>query len=205
MRYSTRNCRTNTTGKCALAASMTAVLAFWTSPAFSDPVSYEGTATLCFTGGSPPSIERDDQSGLTYVSNIVSLYYIRTSPVAADSSHEGLINGWELLISDMESSTNMYRLKWTGVLIPTAYAGKTDTALEEIASIKTTDLSTLSGTWQGTGELSGTSVDYLLVLDSDTPADCPSEQPSQCADIEGGCMQAQEPFVYRLSGSVRRR
>lgn len=205
MRYSTRNCGTNTTGKYALAVSVTALLALWMRPAFSEPVSYEGTATLCFTSRSSPSIERDDQSGVTYISNIVSLYYIRTSPVAADSAHEGLINGWELLVSDMESSTNMYWLKWTGVLVPTAYAGKTGTALEETASIRTTDLSTLSGTWRGTGELSGISVDYLLTVDPDTPADCPGEHPPQCAGIEGGCMQPLEPIVYHLSGSMRGR
>jgi hypothetical protein len=192
----------NTISKFAFTASITASLALWMPPALSDPMLYEGTATLCFTGSLSPSVERDDAAGVTYVSNIVSLYYIQTAPVAADPAPAGLVNGWELLIAEMKSKTNMYWLKWTGVLIPAAYAGSAGTVLKEVASIETADLSTLSGTWRGAGELSGTSVDYVLTVDSDLPPTCPSEQPPQCAGIEGGCMQAQQPFVYRITGSV---
>ena len=202
MHYSMRKCVTNTTIKSVLTTSITALLALWMPKALSDTVLYEGTATLCFTSRLSPSVEWDEKAGVTHVSNIVSLYYIQTTPVAADSASAGLVNGWGLLISDMKSNTNEYWLKWTGVFIPTAYADRTGTALEEIASIETTDLSTLSGTWRGTGELTGTIVDYVLTVDLDTPPDCPSKQPLQCAGIEGGCMQAQQPLVYRLSGSV---
>ena len=192
----------NKISKYAFVTSSAALLVLWTPRALPDSISYDGTATLCFTGRLPPSVEREDEDGVTYVSNIVSLYFIRTAPVAADTAPAGLVNGWELLISNMKSKTNMYWLEWTGVLIPTAFAGTTGTVLEETASIETTDLSTLSGTWQGTGELSETSVDYVLKVDPDSSADCPSEEPPQCAGIEGGCMRVQQPLVYRISGSV---
>jgi hypothetical protein len=192
----------NTIGKYAFTASMAASLALWMPRALSDPMLYEGTATLCFTGSLSPSVVRDDEAGVTYISNIVSLYYIQTAPVAADPAPAGLVNGWELLISDMKSKANMYWIKWTGVLVPAAYASTTGTVLEEIASIETTDLSTLSGTWRGAGELSDISVDYVLTIDPDSPPTCPGEQPPQCAGIEGGCMRAQQPFVYRITGSV---
>lgn len=192
----------NTICKYALTASMAVSLALWMPRALSDPMSYEGTATLCFTGSFAPSVEKDDEAGVTYISNIVSLYYIQTAPVAADPVPAGLVNGWELLISEMKSKKNMYWLKWTGVLIPATYASTAGTVLEEVASIETTDLSTLSGAWRGTGELSGIRVDYVLKVDPDSPPTCPSEQPPQCAGIEGGCMQALEPFVYRITGSV---
>ena len=197
-----RNSVMNTISKYAFTASLAASLALWMPRALSDSMLYEGTATLCFTGSLSPSVERDDEAGVTYVSNIVSLYYIQTAPVAADTAAVGLVNGWELLISDMKSKANTYWLKWTGVLIPAAYASTTGTVLQEVASIETTDLSTLSGTWRGAGELSSVSVDYVLTIDLDSPPTCPSEQPPQCAGIEGGCMQAQQPFVYRITGSV---
>lgn len=192
----------NKISKYAFVVSMAALLALWMPRALSDSMLYQGTATLCFTGRLSPSVERDDKGGATYISNMVSLYYIQTASVAADAAPAGLINGWELLISDMKIKTNMYWLEWTGVLIPTAYAGVAGTVLKETASIETTDLSTLSGTWQGTGELSDVSVDYVLKVDPDSPTNCPSEEPPQCAGIEGGCMRAQQPFVYRISGSV---
>lgn len=186
----------------AFTVFMAASLALWMPQALSDPVSYEGTATLCFTGGLPPSVESDAEAGVTYVSNIVSLYYIQTVAIASDPAPAALVNGWELLISDMKSQSNVYWLKWTGVLIPAAYANTAGTVLEEVASIETTDLSTLSGTWRGAGQLSGTSVDYVLTVDPDARPNCPGEQPPQCAGIEGGCMPAQQPFVYRIAGSV---
>lgn len=192
----------NRISKYAFLVFSAAFLVLWTPRALPDSGSYEGTATLCFTGRFPPSVVREDEGGVTYVSNIVSLYYIQTAPVAAGTAPAGLVNGWELLISSMKSKTNMYWLEWTGVLIPTAYAGTTGTALKETASIETTDLSRLSGTWQGTGELSDTSVDYVLKVDPDSSTNCPSEEPPQCAGIEGGCISAQQPLVYRISGSV---
>ena len=192
----------NKNSKYAFVISMAAILVLWMPRALSDSMFYEGTATLCFTSRLPPSTERDDKDGVTYVSNMVSLYYIQTAPVAPDTAFGGLVNGWELLISDMKSKANIFWLEWTGVLIPTAYADRTGTALKETASIETTDLSTLSGAWQGTGELSDISVDYVLKVDPDSPTNCPSEEPPQCAGIDGGCMRAQQPFVYRISGSV---
>ena len=194
----------NKMSKYAFVASLAAFLVLWTPRALPDSISYEGTATLCFTGRLPPSVEREEEGGVTFVSNIVSLYYIRTAPVATDTAPAGLVNGWELLISNMKSKTNMYWLEWTGILIPAPYAGTTGTVLKETASIETTDLSTLSGTWQGTGELSDTSVDYVLKVDPDSSTNCPSEEPPQCAGIDGGCMRAQQPLVYRISGSVSR-
>ena len=135
-----------------------------------------------------------------YVSDVVSLYYIQTAP-AGDPPPAGLVNGWELLISDMKITRKVYWLDWTGVLIPTDYVGTTGTVLEETASVKTKDLSTLSGTWEGTGDLAGTSVDYVLTVNPDATPDCPSEHPDQCADV-GGCLPADPPTVYEMSGFV---
>lgn len=170
-----------------------------------DPMPYEGTATMCWISAVPPSVEQKGKSGVTYMSDVVSLYYIQTAPVG-ETSPAGLVNGWELLISDMKATKQVYWLDWTGVLIPTDYVGIPGTALEETASIKTKDLSTLSGTWQGTGDLAGTSVDYVLTIIPDATPDCPSEQPLQCADING-CLPAEPPYVlgptvYEMSGFV---
>jgi hypothetical protein len=166
--------------------------------AIADPVPYAGTATLCFVGAVPPTVEQKGNGGVSYLSGAVSLYYIQTD--------NALVNGWEVLTSDMKITKKVYWLDWTGVLTPTAYVGTTGTVLEETASIKTKDLSTLSGTWQGTGDLLGTSVDYVLVLDPVATPNCPSEQPIQCADV-GGCLPAEPPFVegptvYDMSGFV---
>lgn len=174
--------------------------------AAADPAPYEGTATLCFIGAAPPSVEQKGKNGVTYVSDAVSLYYIQTAPVGT-TPPAGLVNGWEVLTSDMKITNKVYWLDWTGVLTPTAYVGTTGTVLEETASIKTKDLSTLSGTWQGTGDLVGTSVDYVLVLNPAATPDCPSEYPPQCADILGGCLPAEPPYVegptvYDMSGFV---
>jgi len=182
------------------------LLAFGMLQAFADTMPYKGTATLCFVGAIPPVVKHADEDGVSKVSNLVSLYYIQTAPAGAVSS-PGLVNGWELLTSDMVITGEEYRLDWTGVLTPTAYAGTPGTALEEMASIETKDLSTLSGTWQGTGELIGTRVDYVLTIIPDAKPECPSEPPPQCTDIEGGCQPAEppavrEPTVYDMSGVV---
>lgn len=171
-----------------------------------DPVPYEGTATLCFIGATPPSVEQKGKRGVTYMSDVVSLYYLETAPVGSDPP-AGLVNGWEMLTSDMKITAKVFWLDWIGVLIPTDYIGMPGTTLEETASIKTKDLSTLSGTWQGTGDLADTSVDYVLTIIPDATPNCPSEQPAQCADIAGGCLPAEPPFVegptvYEMSGFV---
>lgn len=171
-----------------------------------DPVPYEGTATLCYIGATPPSVEQKGNSGVTYMSDVVSLYYMETAPVGTDPP-AGLVNGWELLMSDLKITRKVYWLDWKGVLIPTDYLGVPGTTLEETASIKTKDLSTLSGTWQGTGDLAGTSVDYVLTIIPDATPNCPSEYPAQCAVIVGGCLPAEPPYVegptvYAMSGFV---
>lgn len=175
-------------------------------PVSADPVPYEGTATLCFIGATPPSVEQKGKNGVTYMSDVVSLYYLETAPVGTDPPY-GLVNGWEMLTSDMKITAKVFWLDWIGVLIPTDYIGMPGTTLEETASIKTKDLSTLSGTWHGTGDLAGTSVDYVLTIIPDATPNCPSEQPAQCADITGGCLPAAPPFVtgptvYEMSGFV---
>ena len=188
------------TGKSVLSALVITSLSFlFTSQnANADPVPYEGSATLCFIGGTPPTVDQKGKGGVSYVSDVVSVYYIQTN-------HD-LVNGWEVLTSGMKATKKVYWLSWTGVLIPTAYVGTPGTTLSETAEIKTKDLSTLSGTWQGTGALEGTSVDYVLTVNPTATASCPSEQPPQCADIEGGCLPAvppyTEPVVYDMSGFV---
>ena len=192
--------------KYALTLSTAALFAVGMLQALADPIPYEGTATLCFISAIPPQIDQKGNSGVSYMSGAVSLYFIQTAPVGG-TPPEGLVNGWELLTSDMKSTRKVYWLNWTGVLTPTAYVGTTGTVLEETASIKTKDLSTLSGTWEGTGDLEGTSVDYVLTLNDDATPNCPSEQPLQCGDINGGCLPAEPPFflgptVYDMSGFV---
>ena len=162
---------------------------------------YEGTATLCYVGAVPPVITQKGNSPVAYISNAVQLYYIQTAPVG-EVPPVGLVNGWELLVSDMKMTKTVYWLNWTGVLVPTGYPE--GTALEETAAIKTKDLSTLSGTWQGTGELEGVSVDYVLTINEDATPDCPGVYPPQCEDI-GGCVPAEPPYyvgptVYDMSG-----
>ena len=171
-----------------------------------DPIPYEGRATLCYIGAVPPSVEQKGKSGVTYMSDVVSLYYIQTAPVG-ETPPAGLVNGWELLISDMKATMRVYWLDWTSALTPTAYVGTTGTVLEETGSIKTKDLSTLSGTLQGTGELAGISVDYVLTLNPDATPNCPGDYPAQCFDIVGGCLPAEPPYVegptvYEISGFV---
>jgi hypothetical protein len=194
----------NTITKYAFTISMALLFALGMSQTFAEPMPYEGTATLCFIGAEPPSVEQKGNASPTYVSNVVSLYYIQTAPVG-ETPPAGLVNGWELLISDMKITRKVYWLDWTSVLVPMDYVGKA--VLEETASVKTSDLSTLSGTLQGTGDLEGTSVDYVLTIIPDATPDCPSEQPLQCADIEGGCLPAVPPYVegptvYDISGFV---
>lgn len=196
----------NTNCRNAVTVSIAWILAVGTLPSLADPVSYEGTATLCFIGAAPPSVERAGDDGAHRVSGLVSLYFIQTAPRAAEPP-SGLVNGWELLTSDMTVTGKEYRLDWTGVLMPQAQAGATDTVLQETASVTTTDLSTLSGEWRGTGNLAGVRVDYVLTMLPDATPDCPGERPPQCADLEGGCLPAEPPYVdrftvYEISGTV---
>jgi hypothetical protein len=182
------------------------LLALGMSQVLADSTPYKGTATLCFIGSAPPTIKQAGEDGVSSMSDLVSLYYIQTAPPGLDPP-VGLVNGWELLTSDMKIVGKEYQLAWTGVLIPTAYAHKTGTVLAETAYIETKDLSTLSGTWQGKGDLAGTHVDYTLTIIQSATPDCPSEYPPQCADIEGGCLPAEppavrEPTVYDISGIV---
>jgi len=185
----------------------TALLLTWgTLQVSADPIPYAGTATLCYVGGEAPSVEQKGEDGVSHVSGLVSVYFIQTAPVGTEPP-AGLVNGWELLVSDMKISKEAYWLDWTGVLTPTAYSHMTGTVLKETASIKTKDLSTLSGTWQGTGDLAGTSVDYVLTVVPGAVPDCPSERPPQCEDIAGGCLPAKPPYVedfiiYDMSGFV---
>lgn len=171
-----------------------------------DPKTYAGTATLCLIGAVPPSVKQTDKDGVDSVSGLVGLYYIDTTPAGIDPP-SGLVNGWELLTSDLQIIGDEFLLEWKGVLIPTAYADTTGTVLRETRSIRTKDLSTLSGTWQGTGDLAGTRVDYVLKMIPGGVPDCPGESPSQCAEIEGGCLPAkppavERPIVYQISGVV---
>jgi hypothetical protein len=192
--------------KHGITTSAALLLALGVLPVLADSTPYRGTATLCFIGAVPPTVKQADRDGVSRVSDLVSLYYIQTAPPGIDPP-VGLVNGWELLTSDMKFTGKEYWLSWTGVLAPTAYADRTGTVLEETASIETKDLSTLSGTWQGTGDLAGTRVDYTLTVIPGATPDCPSEHPPQCADIEGGCLPAEspavrEPTVYDMSGVV---
>lgn len=186
--------------------SMALLLLFGLSQASADPVPYSGTATLCFIGAVPPAAEQNDGAGVGDLSGAVSLYYIRTAPDGTDPP-AGLVNGWEVLVSDLKVIENVYWLDWTGVFTPTAYAGTTGTALEETASVRTRDLSTLSGAWRGTGDLAGTRVEYQLTLIPGAAADCPAGKPAQCVAIAGGCLPAEPPYfegarVYAISGFV---
>ena len=68
----------------------------------------------------PPVITQKGNSPVAYISNAVQLYYIQTAPVG-EVPPVGLVNGWELLVSDMKMTKTVYWLDWTGVLIPTGY------------------------------------------------------------------------------------
>jgi hypothetical protein len=192
--------------KFVITASTILLVAWGILPVSADPVPYAGTATLCYVGGEAPSVEQKGEDGVSHVSGLVSIYYIQTAPAGLDSP-AGLVNGWELLISDMKISGETYWLDWTGVLTPTTYSHLTGTVLEETTSIKTKDLSTLSGTWQGTGDLAGTSVDYVLTVVPDATPECPGEYPPQCENVAGGCLPAKPPYVentvvYDMTGVV---
>jgi hypothetical protein len=196
----------NRISKFIFTTSTALLLAWGVLQVSADPLPYAGTASLCYVGAEAPSVEQKGEDGVSHVSGLVSVYYIQTAPVGADSP-SGLVNGWELLVSDMKISKEGYWLDWTGVLTPTAYSHLTGTVLRETASIKTTDLSTLSGTWQGTGDLAGTSVDYVLTVAPGATPDCPGEYPPQCEDLAGGCLEAKPPYVedyivYDMSGFV---
>ena len=193
----------NAITKYAFTTSTAVLLVLGMLQAWAEPIAYEGTASLCYQGALSPSVEQKGNASPTYVSYVVSLYYIQTAPVNADTAPAGLVNGWGLLISDMKITRAVYWLDWIAVLYPTDYEHDPTTVLEETASVKTKDLSTLSGTWQGTGELEGTVVDYVLIVDADAEPDCPNGvYPPPCDLIEGGCMEAQETLVYDMSGFV---
>ena len=192
----------NAITKYAFSTSTAVLLAWGMLQAWADPIAYEGTASLCWQGELSPSVEQKGKAGVTYVSNVVSLYWIQTAPDEADFAPAGLVNGWGLLISDMKITRAVYWLDWIATLYPSDYQDDPETVLEETASVKTKDLSTLSGTWQGTGQLEGTVVDYVLVVDPDADLNCPGVYPPPCFFIEGGCMEAQETLVYDMSGFV---
>jgi hypothetical protein len=76
----------------------------------------------------------------------------------------------------------------------------------EHIQIKTKDLSTISGAWEGTGDLLGTTVEYELIPQANPVPACDYDNPpAVCSDI-GGCLPAVEPYaeplVYEISGWV---
>lgn len=164
--------------------------------AVAEPVGYEGTATLCFVSTTPPIVE--EKRNKTLVEGVVSVYLIETD--------HPLVSGWEVLDLDWKITKHWTFINGEGVLVPYGYEG-TDTALVENVQIKSKDLSTMIGEWQGSGELLGTTVEYELIPQAEPVPVCDySAPPAVCGDI-GGCFPAKPPYVadpivYDLSGWV---
>jgi len=160
----------------------------------SDPQLFDGIASLCAID---PTTEETitKGNGVLVEKQAVQLYRIET-----DSD---LLNGWEVLTSQFKTakSGNVFYMG-TATLTPDGYEGKD--ALKENFNLLQ-DGSLPSGTYTGTGDLKGVTVDYQLIPYTGDPSvlvSMCSMSPPYCEDSENYCIPTAGMFGWSMSGVI---
>jgi hypothetical protein len=160
----------------------------------SDPQPFEGLASLC-------AIDRTTEdlitrgNGVVVEVNPVELYRIET-----DSD---LVTGWEVTAA-MYKTTKSEKVFYMGTatLTPDGYDGK-DTLKDNFNLLQ--DGSLPAGTWEGTGDLKGVTVDYQLI--PYLPDGDPAVLEQMCAEAHpycetGVCEPMAGVWGWNISGVV---
>jgi hypothetical protein len=161
-------------------------------------VPFEGTATLCAINPFGSTTETRGNNGVTYTYDLVMLYRIQTD--------NPLMNGWEVLTSNSKLSKNNTGYYWgDAVLTPDLHAG-TGTLVDQF-KFNAQQSANISGTYSGTGDLDGTTVEYELSVDPNAafcdtlPPQCNSVMP--CIPICESCGEGfNVPFGYLMNGLI---
>ncbi len=159
---------------------------------------YQGTATLCAINPFGSTTETKGNNGVTDTYDFVMLYRIETD--------NPLMNGWEVLTSNSRLSKNNTGYYWgEAVLTPDLYAA-TGTLVDAF-KFNAQQSASISGTYSGTGDLDGTTVDYELAVDpnaafcANLPPQCGVVMP--CIPICESCGEGfNVPFGYLMNGFV---
>ena len=156
-----------------------------------EPQFYTGTATLCAVDN-PANVTTESRgnNGVTYTYNQVLLFYIATD--------HSLMNGWEVLTSNTKSTTSGGGYNWgEAVLTPDLGSG---TLVDEFKfPVKQDD--SIRGTYIGTGNYEGVTVDYALGPFMPLPSVCP-DMPPQCTDGTYDCVPVPPGLGYYINGEV---
>ena len=161
----------------------------------SEPQPFEGVASLCAIDPTTAGTTTKGK-GVVVENQPVQLYRVET-----DSD---LVTGWEVLTSKFKTtkSGKVYYMG-TATLTPDGYAGK-NTLKENFNLLQ--DGSLPSGTYTGTGDLKGVTVDYQLVPYPTTTIPDPvlagmcAEAPPYC--ITGVCVPTAGEWGWSMSGVV---
>jgi len=160
----------------------------------SDPQPFEGIASLCAIDPTTAATVTKG-NGVVVDEQAVQLYRVET-----DSD---LVMGWEVLTSKFKTtkSGKVYYMG-TATLTPDGYGGK-DTLKENFNLLQ--DGSLPSGTYTGTGDLKGVTVDYQLIpyLPGGDPAvlaQMYAEAPPYCET--GVCVPTAGEWGWSMSGVV---
>ena len=160
-----------------------------------DPQPYEGIASLCAID--PTTVDTVTKgNGVVIDTQAVQLYRVET-----DSD---LVMGWEVLTSKFKTtkSGKVYYMG-TATLTPDGYGGK-DTLKDNFNLLQ--DGSLPVGTWEGTGDLQGVTVDYQLVPYLPAGGD-PAVLEQMCAEAHpycetGVCVPTAGEWGWSMSGVV---
>jgi hypothetical protein len=159
-----------------------------------DPLLFEGVASLCAID--PTTEETVTRgNGVVVDKQAVQLYRVETNP--------SMISGWEVLTSQFKTAKNGKQFYMgTATLTPDGY--------EEAGTLKENfnilqDGSLPAGTYTGTGELEGLTVEYQLIPYSGDPAVlvvmC-SESPPYCNEDGAVCIPMAGMWGWSMSGVI---
>jgi len=175
----------------ATLVSMASITAIAEKP---EPEFYTGTATLCaLVNPWNTTSETKGKQGVTYTHDEVLLFRIVT-----DSP---LVTGWEVLTSNTKSPEGRGGYSWgEALLTPDTGMG---TLVDQFKfPVKHGD--SIRGTYIGTGDFEGVTVDYALgMFTGGLPACDPDEVEALCEGEAYGCFAMPPGIGYYMSGVIR--
>ena len=149
---------------------------------------FTGVATLCAVNINPE--EQKGNNGVKVSYNNTYIYLI--------TADEPLMNGWENQSNNSKLTKSEIQFYWGNIeFIPDGYAGLG--AFVEDFKFKAEEIiSGVSGTFTGTGELEGVTVDYALSPPYPTEA---IDYPPECYGYAGLCGECSPAYIPKDSSN----
>ncbi len=161
----------------------------------SDPVPYEGIASLCAVDPTNEGIVTKG-NGLVINQLAVQLYRIETN--------SELVNGWEVLDFKIKlTNSGKAFTMGTALLTPDDYEGAG--TLKDNFNFVQEDPALISSAYKGTGDLEGVTVEYQLtpyVGDPAVLAQMCAEAHPYCESGENFCVPTAGQFGWSMSGVI---